>query len=254
MKHTLAFAAALFIASTSAALANETEGFYVGAYAGPNFQQGHANTTESGFGYFASSSRTSIAATGSQAFDAYGVNLGAVGGYTWVFDDNWFAGLEVDFGINSDVGTSTAGAVYPCCSPTTYAISSKVTTNWLFTARPRIGYVFMDNWAGYITGGLAMTDQKARFLFTDTFASAQESAVFSHTDASWTIGGGVEDKLSNEWTWRLEYLYAEFGSIGGTSTNLMVGTPPSAVPSEVFTHRAELNEHMARFVLTYNLE
>jgi outer membrane immunogenic protein len=251
-----AVAAAMLFASSSAASANETEGFYVGAYAGPSFQQGHTSTTTvfSGTGYFTGSSIPAIAAAaGSQPFSANGINVGALAGYTWAIDDNWFAGLEVDFGVNnSDTGTTAANAVYPCCAPTNFSVSSKVTTNWLFTARPRVGYAW-DEWAAYITGGLAMTDKKSSFLFTDTFASAHESAVFSDTDASWTAGAGVEDKLSSEWTWRLEYLYAEFGGGGGTSTNL---TAPSSTawPTNVFTHRAPLNEHMARFVLTYSLE
>ncbi|HUO89294.1 MAG TPA: outer membrane beta-barrel protein [Rhizomicrobium sp.] len=250
--YVVALAAALFVASSSAAMADN---FYVGAYAGPNFQQGHVNTTTvfSPVGYFAASSVPAIGVQGSQPFDAYGVGLGALAGYTWYFDPNWFAGLEVDFGINSDVGTATAGNIYPCCSPTSFVVSSKVTTNWLFTARPRVGYVW-DNWAAYVTGGLAMTDQKARFLFTDTFATAHESAVFSNSDVSWVVGGGVEDRLSPDWTWRLEYLYAEFSDFGGTSANLTAFSPAIAFPTNVFTHHAVLNEHMVRFALTYNLE
>jgi outer membrane immunogenic protein len=249
----IAAAAGIFFVSSSAALADN---FYVGAYAGPNFQQGHATTTTvfSSTGYFTGSSVPAIAAAGSQPFDASGANVGALAGYTWWFDPSWFAGLEVDFGVNSDVGDSTGGAVYPCCAPTAFTVSSKVTTNWLFTARPRIGYVFMDNWSGYITGGLAMTDEKARFLFTDTFASAHESASFSNTDVSWVVGGGVEDKLSSDWSWRLEYLYAEFSGNTGTSTNLTAFTPAVAFPTNVFTHHADLNEHMVRFALTYTLE
>jgi outer membrane immunogenic protein len=246
-------AAAVLIASSSAALADN---FYVGGYAGPNFQQGHSSTSTvfSPTGYFAASSVPAINSVGSQPFDATGVNLGALAGYTWQFDPNWFAGLEIDFGLNSDVGDTTGGAIYPCCSPTQFTVSSRITTNWLFTARPRIGYIFMDNWAGYITGGLAMSDLKGRFLFTDTFAHAHESATFSNTDASWVVGAGVEHRLSNEWAWRLEYLYAEFNSFGGTSTNLTAFTPPIAFPTNVFTHHDALNEHMVRFALTYDLE
>src|SRR5262249_37782776 len=156
-----AFATAIFLASSSAAMADN---FYVGAYAGPGYQQGHTTTTTvfSPTGYFASSSVPAIGAAGSTPFGGNAVGLGVLAGYTWQFDPNWFAGLEVDFGLNSASTDVSGGAIYPCCSPTSFTVTSRTSTNWLFTARPRIGYVFMDNWAGYITGGLAMTDQKSR--------------------------------------------------------------------------------------------
>jgi outer membrane immunogenic protein len=251
-RYTWALAALTVIASSSAAMADN---FYVGAYAGPNTQQGHSTTTTifSPTGYFASTSPAAIATAGSQGINTTGLNVGALAGYTWQFDPNWFAGFEVDFGVNSDTDTTGGSGTYPCCAPTGFTVSSKVSTNWLFTARPRLGYAW-DNWAAYVTAGLAMTNRKTSFLFTDTFATAHESGAFSDTDASWTVGGGVEDRLSTDWTWRLEYLYADFGSGGGTSTNLTAFTPAVAFPTNVFTHRLSLSEHMVRFALTYNLE
>jgi outer membrane immunogenic protein len=261
----VALAAALLVASSSAALADH---FYVGGYAGPNVLDGHWTTTTVSvpLGYFPPTAIAPIAVAGSQPINATGVNVGALGGYTWQFDPNWFAGIEVDFGINSDRDTGGGSGFYPCpvldagperaaavaCVPVGFMITTKVSTNWLFTARPRLGYAW-DNWAAYVTGGLAMTDRKTSFVFTDSnFAHA--SGVYSDTDASWTIGGGVEDRLSTDWTWRLEYLYADFGSAGGTSTNLTVFKGAVAFPMNVFTHHASLTEHMVRFALTYNLD
>ena len=124
----LALAAATVIASSSAALADN---FYVGAFAGPNTQQGHSTTTTifSPVGYFASTSPGAIATTGSQSINTSGLNVGALAGYTWQFDPNWFAGFEVDFGVNSDNDTVGGSGTYPCCAPTGFAVSSKVSTN-----------------------------------------------------------------------------------------------------------------------------
>jgi outer membrane immunogenic protein len=244
-----AISAALLLASSSAALADN---FYVGAYAGPNVLEGHATTTtiQVPAGYFASSSIPAVNAVGSQGIGTTGANFGALAGYTWQLDPHWFTGIEVDFGVNADSDMTAGGNTYPCCAPSAFAVSSKVSTNWLFTARPRLGYAW-DHWAAYVTGGLALTDRTARFQFSDTFAAAQESARFSDTAASWTLGAGLEDRLSDDWTWRLEYLYADFNSVGGTSTNLTAGG--DAYPASVFTHAASLDEHLVRFALTYNL-
>ena len=236
------------------ASATDWEGPYVGVYAGPNHQQGHATTTTvfSPVGYFAASSVPAIAASGAQKVDTSGENIGVLAGYNFAFDENWVLGIEADFGINHDTSDTFGGNAYPCCSPTAFTVESKVQTNWLFTARPRVGYVW-DNWMAYATGGLAMTNEKASFLFTDTFATAHESGVFTNTKVAWTVGGGIETMLSSDVTARIEYLYADFGGAGGTSTNLTAFSPAIAFPVNTFTHHASLTEHMVRFGLTLHV-
>jgi outer membrane immunogenic protein len=240
--------------SSAALAASDRSGLYIGAYAGPNLEQGHATTTTvfSPTCYFNTTSVPAIGTAGSQGINTTGIGVGAMIGYNWQIDENWLVGVEADFGVNDVNDTETAGNIYPCCSPTAFTVTSKVRTNWLFTARPRLGYAW-DDWMAYVTAGLAMTDEKANFLFTDTFATAHESATFSDTKASWTVGGGIEKQLSSEWTARLEYLYADFGSVGGTSTNLTAFSPPIGFPTNVFTHRASLSEHMIRLAFTYHL-
>lgn len=240
--------------SAMASSAGDWAGPYVGAYAGPNQSSGHATTTTvySGVGYFAASSVTAIGVAGNQSMDGSGPSVGLLGGYNFALDDHWLAGLEVDFGVNQVDETSAAGNAYPCCAPTAFVVQSRVQTNWLLTARPRVGYVW-DDWQAYVTGGLAMTNEKASFLFTDTYAAAHESGVFKSNKASWTIGGGIERRLDEDVTVRLEYLYADFGGVGGTSANLTAYTPAIAYPVNVFTHRATLNENLVRFAVTVHV-
>jgi outer membrane immunogenic protein len=237
----------------SAAAAASWEGFYVGGFAGPSQTQGHATTTTvfSPTGYFATTSVPAIATAGNQSTDGTGYNLGILAGYNWQFDENWVVGLEVDYGVNDTTSSASGGNIYPCCTTTQFGIQSNVRTTWLFTARPRLGYVW-DDWMAYVTGGLAVTDEKASFVFTDTFATAHESGIFKDTKTSWTIGGGIERNF-NGISVRLEDLYADFGSVGGTSTNLTAFTPPIAFPTNVFTHRASLTENMVRFVVTVHI-
>ena len=67
----------------------------------------------------------------------------------------------------------TAG--YPCCSPTTFRITQAVSTNWLMSVRPRIGFA-MGRFMPYVTGGLAGTHIKYDESFTDNFANARQNA------------------------------------------------------------------------------
>ena len=55
--------------------------------------------------------------------------------------------------------------------PDSFTFTTSINSNWLFTARPRIGFV-SDNWLFYVTGGLAVTDLSATFLWGDTSGAA----------------------------------------------------------------------------------
>jgi outer membrane immunogenic protein len=240
--------------STGAASAASWDGFYVGLYAGPNIQQGHATTTTtfSGAGYFASSSVTAINAVGGQHPSTTGVNFGGLVGFNWTIGGNWVAGLEADMGINADESSTGSGDIYPCCTSTSFGIVSKTRTRWVFTARPRLGYSW-DDMLAYVTAGVAMTDLKSSFIFTDTYADAHASGFFNDTRVAWTAGGGIEKQLDSDVSARFEYLYADFGSIGGTSANLLAYHPRIAYPANVFAHNASLTEHMFRMALTLKL-
>jgi outer membrane immunogenic protein len=132
-----------------------------------------------------------------------------------------------------------------------FTVTQTVATNWLLTARPRAGFV-MGNMLVYITGGLAETHIKYNEQFNDTFAKATESAVLKQNMSGWTVGGGVEYKFATRFSGKVEYLYADFGEVNLTSTNLKAFTPPISFPSNVFTHSASLHMHLLRFGVNYH--
>ena len=226
-------------------------GFYVGANAGGGWGSSDPSTTTvfSPVGYFAATSVPAIATAGAQRINTTGATAGGQIGYNWQINQAVF-GLEADFGYFGMKGSSTGGAIYPCCAPTSFTINSSVTTDWLFTARPRIGFA-ANNWLFYVTGGLALTQLKGNFTFADNFATAAESASLSQTKAGWTAGGGVEWAVSGPWSVKLEYLHLDFGSISGSSTNLTAFVPPIAFPANVFTHSVNLRSDVVRVGLNY---
>lgn len=120
-------------------------------------------------------------------------------------------------------------------------------TDWLFTARPRVGYL-MGNALVYGTGGLALTNIRYNENFDDgpPFPLDIESSSISRTKAGWTVGGGVEYAIANPWTVKLEYLYADFGSISTTGTDIFLGAPFTT-----FSHSVTLKTNIVRVGLNY---
>ena len=117
-----------------------------------------------------------------------------------------FLGFEADFGKMDLSGATTATQTYPCCAPTAFTVAQTAETSWLFTARPRVGW-FLAKFLLYETGGLALTSVKYSALFTDTFATAHESASLQEKRPGWAVGGGGEFKFSSHWSVKGEYLY-----------------------------------------------
>jgi outer membrane immunogenic protein len=111
---------------------------------------------------------------------------------------NYQVGQAV-FGVEGDIdwadinGTATNMACPLGC---------KTSDTWLSTVRGRLGYA-ADRFMPFVTGGLAVGDIRAS---TPGFAGA------STTNAGWTIGGGLEAALSQNWTAKAEYLYVDLGN------------------------------------------
>jgi outer membrane immunogenic protein len=72
-------------------------------------------------------------------------------------------------------------------------------------ARIRLGYAIDDNIMPFIAGGLAVMDGDLRI---PTFPGS-----LSDSKLHWgfTIGGGVDWAINENWTWRGEYLYDNYG-------------------------------------------
>lgn len=163
-------------------------GFYVGANVGVGWGDFDPSTTTvfSPTGYFAISSVQAIATVTAIGQPGPPTRLkskepigGAEAGY------NWQSGMVV-YGLEADIeyfhlkSSITGFSTYPCCAPTSFTINTDAHTDWLFTARPRLGLA-INNDMIYVTGGVAVTNLNATFQFTDTFANATESAAISQT-------------------------------------------------------------------------
>jgi outer membrane immunogenic protein len=101
-----------------------------------------------------------------------------------------------------------------------FTAHSKVTQ--LDTATARLGYA-VDRSLWYVDGGAAWS--KTERFFTPTCATCEVDRV---TKSGYTVGAGWEYMIAPNWSWKIEYNYAGFG----TAT----ADPDTAVPYRVKQH------------------
>ena len=201
-------------------------GFYVGGHVG--YGWGDNNGT---FSYV---TPDGFAGSQSLANDAQGVLFGAHGGYNYQIND-WVVGLEASvdganlgkqelLGWNDPTNFSFCPIVFPCNGG---SLISNIQTGVQGAVRGRLGYAW-DRFLVYGAAGGAvatfniqsnLTGQYGFFFAPPTLYSAA-AADRSVTKLGWTIGGGVEYAINNNWSVRGEYRYTDFGSITETPTSV----------------------------------
>ncbi len=216
-------------------------GFYVGGNAGYAWGKSNVSTTVNLPGaYFVPSDVSQIASSGQDTIHPNGGTGGIQAGYNWQAG-NFVYGVEVDFDALALNASRSITTQYISAPGTFFTINQSIKTDWLFTARPRIGWA-SDNWLLYVTGGLAVTDLKYGNTFSDTFGFVFENGSISKTKAGWVIGGGVEYGLTRNWSVKAEYLYMDFGDV--SSTGVVAGT-------DTLNHSADLKTNIVRAGINY---
>lgn len=99
------------------------------------------------------------------------------------------------------------------------------------TLRGRFGTYLTPATLLYATGGLAVGRIRA-------YDSLDPSFEGTKTKAGWTVGAGLEQKLSAKWSMKLEYLYMDFGR---DEYFTMPNFTPERVDLDVHTVRIGLN-------------
>jgi outer membrane immunogenic protein len=170
-------------------------------------------------------------------------------GYNWQ-TGNLVAGAEVDFNSFNFHKASSAGGLVPVpFTGESFVVTTDVKTDWLFTARGRLGWAIAPRWLAYATGGLALTEIKLANSFATTTAPPVAGASSSSTTkAGWTVGGGFETAVWGNWTVKAEYLYVNFGKV---STTLTTNTILFATATDNMTTTADLRAHIARVGVNY---
>ena len=155
-----------------------------------------------------------------------GFTGGLIGGYNYQ-NGSLLLGIEMDYSAMDieQERTNTyqsAVVVTPPITPAppvpSYTLNQKVQTDWVWTLRPRIGYV-SGPWMVYATGGIASTRITLDTAFADTRTPPNTaSSSTSDTKTGWTMGLGGAYAFSPNWSVRGEWLYTDFGSIRDTAS------------------------------------
>lgn len=143
-----------------------------------------------GYGFGRSSWTDNVTSVSTGTFNVNGATAGGTLGYNIDIRSVVF-GIETDLNWSGMKGSTATNCVANCTTANT----------WIGTARGRVGYAF-DRFLPYVTGGLAYGNLK---ISNDLGSSASTSRV------GWTLGGGLEYAFLNNWSMKLEYLYADLG-------------------------------------------
>jgi outer membrane immunogenic protein len=204
-------------------------GFYIGGFYATTVTETKAHTDPP---------YTGGASTGVAGIAAGGLGLGGTLGYNWQVAPTWLIGVEGEFGTLGVDRTFQDWA-----DPV--LVGTKA--DWYATVRGRFGYVTGPSLL-YVTGGAAFVDIR------DTFGGGSSpnlavppAAAITNTTTStgWVVGGGIETKLSRNWSATTEYLYIDAGSVTFASNPFSVAGAPTT-----FDH----TYHVLKTGLNYKLD
>ncbi len=140
-------------------------------------------------------------------------------------------------GIESDTSATSKKGVAPQFPPNA-AFNTEVKERWLSTFRGRIGYS-QDNWLLYATAGGALASMQNSIIGPPGIISER------HWHWGWTAGAGVEVKLSQDWSAKVEYLY-----VGLQDKSYFNPAPSLAFQNN---QRLHVDDHIVRVGVNYKL-
>ena len=124
-------------------------------------------------------------------------------GFNWqAVGSPWVFGVEADIAW-ADIGDSVTAVVGPI------GVIAATELDYFGTARLRAGYAW-DRMLLYVTGGIAWAHNDVSITAAGGGFAVGLSSDNTHT--GWTIGGGLEWALWQNWSFKAEYLFIDFDS------------------------------------------
>ncbi len=197
-------------------------GFYAGVNLGGVWGDTSANAhvvSGSGTTRIPAADIAAIASTPKSSSNHAGFSGGIEGGYDYQWGSNLLLGLETDFqsfAVSRD-STSVTPSVVTTSPQAIYTVNQNVHTDWLWTLRPRVGYV-SGPWAIYGTVGVAVSNLRYELDYSDGLGhTGAQQATNSKAGLVWGFGGGY--RLMRNWSVKAEYLYSDLGKLSSSASN-----------------------------------
>jgi outer membrane immunogenic protein len=224
-------------------------GFYVGGNVGGSWGNARTDIAGSGTGFTFPAIAVPVAFADSNTARLNGVIGGGQIGYKIQFSPKWVLGFETDIQGSGERGSNrfvdpfstlicgaghipppTCDRLVPANGAATTAYDAKI--EWFGTARVSLGFLLTDQVLLYGTGGLAYGQVELSGTSNVTGSVVLPGGVVpitpgatvfdaSKTKVGFAVGGGIEGKCSYwlpaGWTWKLEYLYVDLGSLDTVS-------------------------------------
>lgn len=213
------------------AAAIDWSGLYAGVHAGGAFGRTWGSTTT------LDGSDSTIAARESADLKLNGAMFGVQAGYNWQLDNGVVFGLEGDWSKTYNItGSKKVLSTDPVLAAKGHADAyTSYDIDWMASLRPKIGYAFSNRFMAYASGGLALAretqwrDQYISDQADETLPNGTQTTVFSvekaaATRAGFTIGGGLEYALNDNWSIKADYTYSRFGKKDFRFRNARAGT------------------------------
>lgn len=174
--------------------------------------------------------------------DADGFFAGLQAGFNWQMDA-LVLGIEGDISkswIDSDNNADFIAG--PNLTPGT--VRTETDLDWFGTLRLRAGFLATDAMLIYATGGLAWgnVDSHVRVDLNDD-GITDVSGGDTDTRMGWTVGGGLEYKVSEALSAKIEYLYVDLGNEDVINADFAGGSVHADNDVNFHTVRAGLNFH-----------
>lgn len=131
------------------------------------------------------SARNKVKGVSTRSADTSGGNVGLYGGVNASVGANFVVGAEADINYSGENGTSVNGGK-----------AYRAGSDWNGTVRGRVGVAF-DRIMPYATGGIAFVDNGVR----------GNGSSSSSTEVGMALGAGVEGKITDRVSAKLEYMY-----------------------------------------------
>ena len=221
-------------------------GFYVGGNMGYSWGNGPVTYNEPAFSPFAPPSMTAL----NHLDNVIG---GVQAGYNWQMNSPWVVGVETDLQGSFEKGRKYSTLPFSSGEGALSTMfASKI--DWFGTVRGRVGWLFTPTTLVYATGGLAYGGVGASGTLSDSscFPACKWHFSKSATNVGRTVGAGVEGAFpawmngsAQHWTWKVEYLYLDLGSLSGSGFDTDFGG--------AYNYNAKFTDNILRVGVNYKL-